>query len=225
MFSQISKVCLFLFLSSASAWAQTQPKPQPPKTLLEAIAVSIKYNQRTVSTNEFLDSVRLAIKAVKASQRPSGFISCGSQFSWNQSSLNSADSISSRNQSQSCGISASYNLFDGGALKSRIQAAIAAEEALIAQFNTSDSRIDNTKGGLADSTKSSYLSLVQMRERILFFEKLLRSAATFKKISQDNTLIQYINNLEVGLVELNNAYKSFSRNFAFFVKNDEEISL
>lgn len=206
------------FATSVFAQNIESASPAKPSTLLLAISSAVKNNPRTVSTNETLEAVRLANQALRASLGPSGQIYCSASFSKSISSNDGMPFETSSQRSSACGIGGSITLYDGGALRNRIQAAEAGEKALEATYNTSDSKISNTKGGLADETKSTFVMLVQMRERLIFYNKTLKALHTFEKISQDNNLKSAITNTKQALTSFQNAYDQLKTDFLYVVK-------
>jgi outer membrane protein TolC len=207
--------CIFIFCTSSSlALATTEA---PPKTFLESIEFSVKNNPRIVSTNEFLESIELALKAIKADALPSGSVSCTATQSFNNASIQGAPFDESHSLSRSCGVSGSFVIFDSGVQKNTYLGAVARYEATKATFNTSDSLVPNTRGGLANETKSNYESLVSMRARIIFYGEILQTLKVFTKFSNENNLLAAIVNIEQATIQFNNAYEILQKNFEHIV--------
>ncbi len=204
--------CL-VFLFSVSAVAQNKPQG-----LLEAIQVAIEYNPRTKSTNEILEAAKYSLKALRAeSSMPSGNIYCSTSYSVSRSSHENLSYRTSESRSESCGVSGGFTVFDSGARKFRIESAKKRVESLDATFNTTDSFIENTRGGLAQSTKETYIHYIQFKEFIEFSELALQAYNTVQKINSDNLIIAKISDLQAGIEELKSAKNRMASEFEHFV--------
>jgi outer membrane protein TolC len=95
--------------------------------------------------------------------------------------------------------------------------AVARYEATKATFNTSDSQVPNTRGGLANETKSNFEALVSMRARIIFYGEVLQTLKVFTKFSNENNLLAAIVNIEQAIIQFNNAYEILQKNFEHIV--------
>ncbi len=177
---------LLLFSISGNLMAITNDLPA---SLRESISVAVKYNPKTVSTNELLESIHYQTLASKADvYYPGGSIRCGSNGSNSQTKYSSMNSTY-KGSSASCDLSVSMTVYDGGAALNRYKSQEASEAATKAAYNTSDSMIPNTRGGLANKAMSNYVSLINTQGNLNYSNKVL---GLLKKISkvEDDILIQ-----------------------------------
>lgn len=204
-------VCLVLLLHFASS-AQDSPR-----TLRESLSTAMRFNPNTRSTDEFLESVAFATRAVRASRLPEGSISCSlTRFD----STSRVDEAFSRSESRSrrCGISFSVNIYDGGAAYYRYLSALASEESTRASYNTADSLIPNTRGQLARTALEAYLDLVQTRDRINFLQWALATLNEFQVLGPSENLNTLIVNTQQTLQRQRDVLELSRQRFQFIVR-------
>ena len=158
-----------------------------PKSLKESIAIAVKNNPKTVSTNERLEAIRFQTLATKADMYPTISISCSSSL--NTGNLNySGATTPSRSKSGDCRASVNINIYDGKSSYYRFKADEASEAATAAAYNTTDSLIPNTRGGLANQAMNIFVELADLRGSIHHTNTALSFLRIFEKISDDYTL-------------------------------------
>ncbi len=185
------KFTLLFFLLS-TAFAQNRPSlaattEDKPRNLREAIATAVKYNAKTVSTDQFLESLNYTRMAAKASLYPSATFSCGKNWYRGSMSTNKQN-YDSDSKNVNCGFNISAVIFDGGALLNSYKSVEASVEATKAAYNTTDSLIPNTRGGLAYSTMMAYSQLVMMQAYVKTTEFSLAALEEFRKVDNSANL-------------------------------------
>lgn len=187
-----------------------------PKSLKESIAIAVQNNPKTVSTNELLESIRFQTKATKADMYPSTSLGCSGSYSGGNTNY-AGMNTPSKGASGDCGISVNVNIYDGKASYYRYKAEQASEAATIAAYNTTDSRIPNTRGGLANEAMSNYVFLANLNGETKHLKTSLVILHTFEKISDDYNLKTRITEQEQELKQLNDSLILQKESFEYVV--------
>jgi len=207
----LSLLCCYLFFLCNDTFANASPK-----SLKESITAAIKLNPKTISTDELLESLHFQTLSTKANMYPSGSISCG--VSYNRSQLNMTNDISrDRGSYGDCTLNARVNLYDGGASRYRYKSAEASEAATVAAYNTSDSLIPNTRGGLANQTMLNYVAVINQKEGIRISNHLLSFLYEFEKVSNDFALKSLIAEFEQEKIKYNDELSLKKEGFQYIV--------
>lgn len=172
-----------------------------PRSLKESIAIAVKNNPKTVSTNELLESIRFQTKATKADMYPNASIGCSGNYSGSKTNYSSMTS-NSRGSSGDCGVSINVTVYDGKSSYYRYKAEEASEAATIAAYNTSDSMIPNTRGGLANQAMNNFVALANSNGEINHTKTSLSILRTFEKVSDDYNLKTKITEAEQELQQM-----------------------
>lgn len=187
-----------------------------PKSLKESIAVAVKNNPKTVSTNELLEAIHYQTKASKADMYPTPSLYCSGSRSG--SNTNYSDSMTkSKGTSGDCGLSVNVVVYDGKSSYYRYKAEQASEAATIAAYNTTDSMIPNTRGGLANQAMSNFVSLANSNGEINHLKTSLAILYTFEKISNDYNLKTRITESEQELQQMNDSLVLQKESFEYTV--------
>lgn len=187
-----------------------------PRSLKDAIAIAVKNNPKTVSTNELLESIRFQTLASKADMYPSASASCSGSMSRGQSSyVGSTTPYAGRNGD--CGISLNVTIYDGKASYYNYKAAEANEAATKAAYNTSDSMIPNTRGGLANQALGNYISVSDSIGSIKNTNTTLEFLYAFEKVSDDYNLKSKITETEQSLDQMNASLQLQKESFEYTV--------
>jgi hypothetical protein len=187
-----------------------------PSNLKESINTAVKLNPKTVSTDQLLESIHFATLSQIEQNKPNLNLNCGIYYYDSQSNYNSGINFPSKYKYKSCSISINYNLYDGGAYENRVYSTKANEESTKASYNTADSLIPNTRGGLANSTMMTYLGIVQEIEQIAFFKKTLQLLYKLKKIGPNK-------NVELGIDSVNQTLDDLKANLGVAIENYEHL--
>ncbi len=177
----------FSSLSWAAGNAHFNMATDAPRSLRESIAVAIKYNSKTVSTDDFLESLRLSTLAMKARMYPNGSLYCNKSVTTSHFTYTGTP-YDSRANSTDCGVSASMTLYDGGSALNSYRGAKASYEATKAAYNTTDSLIPNTRGGLANSVMEYYVEMTRLISTHQTNDVLLKFLNEFKKVDDTDNL-------------------------------------
>ncbi len=201
-------------VGNAQTLSQSEIAPKdPPRTLRGAISAAITLNPKTISTDEFMESLHYVTQASKANMYPSSGFSC-TRFADNSTMSTNHLRLPYKISFLNCGVSVSATVFDGGAKYYAYKSAQAHEAATRASFNTADSRIPNTRGGLANSTMSSYSELAQMKVMVAYLKKVQNTYLQFQKFQTSDNLNSAISQIEQavqqGSDELDAAIEQFN---------------
>lgn len=187
-------VALILLMTTVCSAADLAEKV-PPRSLLQAIAIAVKNNPKTIAIDELLESIHYSTLATSASRRPRANITCSANRNYRNSTINGIEERSSTTTSGDCSLNAYVTLFDGGVGRYRTRSAEASEAAAAASYNTADSLIPNTRGGLANNTKVIFTSIAEMSAFIQFYQEYHAVLEDFKKFSNDNNLLAVAGNV------------------------------
>jgi outer membrane protein len=187
-----------------------------PRSLKESIAIAVQNNPKTVSTNELLESIRFQTKATKADLYPSASIGCSGSFSGRNTNY-SGMSSASKGSSGDCGVSVNVTLYDGKSSYYRYKAVQASEAATIAAYNTSDSMIPNTRGGLANQAMNNFVALANSKSEINHLNTSLSILYAFEKVSDDYNLKSKIAESEQALQQMNDSLVLQKESFEYTV--------
>ena len=166
---------------------------QPPQTLLESIAIAIKYNDKSKARDLDVQSLHELTLAAQTAVYPSGYFSCSTSQVYDRSHV-SGTTTNSKSFGPSCSLVGSVTLYDGGALRNSYLSAQAREEALQQTYNENTSYVKNTKGNLAQAVISSYLTLASYKEAILFSQKAMNYLVQLQSIARSQVDQQTISN-------------------------------
>jgi len=178
-----------------------------PKTLKDAIATAISLNPKTISTDQFLESVSLENDAFKKNREPKINVQCSKTLQRSRTSFEQIGSHLNEMENADCEISTSINLYDGGAHRNEYKESLARENSTRASFNTADSLIPNTRGGLANRTLQSYINYISQKESIDFFLKIKSFTSLLLKINNSQNLKNALGSIDQTLLELNGRLK------------------
>lgn len=184
-------------------------------SLQESIRYAIINNPKTESISLRMQAMQERQKALKASLLPSLNISS----SISESRYKSGQETTTY-RSYGTGISTGVNLYNGGSDIADIKAGEARLKATDALYNSSNSFIQNSKAGLANSVFRSYISLSRNIEQKKFFENRLLRLEFLKKAKptseQLNLIQQQIKSTETTLVNVNYNISEDLRDYRYF---------
>lgn len=189
------RLVAFIILMTTAVSHAADPEKVPPRTLLQAISIAVKNNPKTIAIDELLESIHYSTLATGASRRPRADITCSANRNYRNSTFNGVHERDSVSTSADCSLNAYITVFDGGAGRYRTRSAEASEAAAAASYNTADSLIPNTRGGLANNTKVIFTSIAEMSAFIQFYSEYLAVLEDFKKFSTDNNLLAVAGNV------------------------------
>ncbi len=187
-----------------------------PKSLKDAISIAVKNNPKTVSTNELLEAIRFQTLASKADMYPSASLNCSGSLSSGQSTYNSSTDPY-RGRSGDCGVSVNVTLYDGKSSYYNYKAAEANEAATKAAYNTTDSMIPNTRGGLANQALGNYINVADSIGSIKNTSTTLSFLYAFEKVSDDYNLKSKITETEQSLEQANASLQLQKESFEYTV--------
>ena len=187
-----------------------------PRSLKESIAIAVQNNPKTVSTNELLESIRFQTKATKADMYPSASLGCSGSMSGGKTNY-AGMSSNSKGASGDCGVSVNVTLYDGKSSYYRYKAEQASEAATIAAYNTSDSMIPNTRGGLANQAMNNFVALANLNGEINHLKTSLALLQVFEKVSDDYNLKTKITESEQELQQMNDSLILQKESFEYTV--------
>ncbi|MBC7714960.1 MAG: TolC family protein [Rhizobacter sp.] len=188
-----------------------------PRSLRESIAIAVKNNPKTVSTNELLESIHYSTLATKADMYPKASVNCSGSYSAGSTTYYGSAALPSKGASGDCGVSLNVNIYDGKSGYYRYKAEQASEAATAAAYNTSDSLIPNTRGGLANQAVNIFVSLANSNAQIAYNKTALSFLKIFEKVSDDYNLQSTITETEQELGQLNDALKLQKESFEYTV--------
>ncbi len=218
-------IALLLCFQATVAFGGVTAPSDSPRTLLQAIATAVKNNPKTVAIDELLESIHYSTLASQQYRIPRGNIYCSMNRDYQSGSYNGLPLPSSTSTSGSCGIGASVTLYDGGAGRYRAQSAEASENAAAASYNTSDSHIPNTRGGLASRTQEIFSNISRIRSNLEFYTKYLSVLNEFRTFKNDDNLVAFISDIEQNLTQIENNRELAVSNFHYVVTVDPSPDL
>lgn len=205
-----------LSLFSILISAQIKAEDNLPRSLRESIAVAVKNNPKTVSTNELLEAIHFQTLASKADMYPSASLNCSGLS--NTGNTNYAGVMTpNKGRSADCGVSLNVTIWDGKSSYYRYKADQASEAATIAAYNTTDSQIPNTRGGLANQAMNIFVSLANHNGIISHVKTSLSFLRIFEKISDDYNLKSTIIESEQELEQMFDSLKLQKEAFEYTV--------
>ncbi|MBC7429346.1 MAG: TolC family protein [Bacteriovorax sp.] len=211
------KASALIFSTLSLIFSSNLSATENPKSLREAIAVAVKYNPKTISTNELLESIHYSTLATKTDMYPRVSVNCSGSYSGGNTNFNGLPSAPSKGASGDCGVSLNVNLYDGKSSYYGYKAAEASEAATAAAYNTSDSLIPNTRGGLANQAVNIFVSLANSNGAIEHSKKSLSYLKIFEKISDDYNLKSTITETEQDIEQMNDSLKLQKESFEYTV--------
>jgi len=90
----------------------------------------------------------------------------------------------SRSSSQNINYGLSFNIYDGGVRYYNAKSAEAGEKMRRAQYNSTDSRIPNTRGAIAEQVFNAYTNVLRFQETIAFELMILEAQVKILKIAK-----------------------------------------
>ena len=110
------------------------------------------------------------------------------------------------------------NVYDGGVQRDAYRAAITNEDATRNAYNTSDSLLYNTRGGIASSTLDAYIELAEGRANIAYEEELVGILQRFKKFKNDPLVNSEIADIQAALDVDKATDHALGEHYKFYVK-------
>ncbi len=203
----MKKLILYVTLSASTSYAIG---------LKEAIKSAIQNNPRTAAIDLRMQAMQDRKKAQYMDLFPSLNISSSAYQSTNQ--MNGAGTTRSSGRSNSVGMS--LNLYNGGADVESLRASEERLQAADAEYNSSNSRIPNTRGSFAISVFEAYIGLVENYEQKSFVVDLGKKLEFLKKASlneeESKTLEQRINDLQTAIVNVDFGISEAQKDFTYF---------
>lgn len=204
----MKKLILYVTLSASTSYAIG---------LKEAIKSAIQNNPRTAAIDMRMQAMQDRKKAQYMDLFPSLNIS--------SSVYQSNDQIggvpgTTRSTGRNSSVGMSVNLYNGGADRESLRAAEERLKAADAEYNSSNSRIPNTRGGFANSVFEAYIGLVENYEQKNFVVDLGKKLEFLKKASLNEeevkTLEQRINDLQTAIVNMDFGISEAQKDFTYF---------
>ncbi|OFZ31884.1 MAG: hypothetical protein A2622_11735 [Bdellovibrionales bacterium RIFCSPHIGHO2_01_FULL_40_29] len=151
------------------------------------------------------------LEAARLSSMP--FVSIGAGQSYNYS----AGEASS--QGRRVGISTSVSLFDGGAHRHAVAARESDLKASIAQYNSTSPMMSNTRASIAAEVLMSYVSIVELNERIRYLTYAETTLKLYLKVATAEeavTIQESISELQNTLLTLKFSLRESEKGFKYY---------
>lgn len=216
------KTTLLVILSMSLTLSNTVAFAKEPGQvgLLEAVRIALSENPKIRANDKTLEAMTLRVEALKMSRYPSIHLGASSSFD-NGSTYDGFQSNSYNNRSTSKSASLNWTVYDGGALKNRIESAKCSFKERQASFNSTNTMMRNTQGQIASVVVENYVSLVEARENIKFTESLLQILSTLRSAAKSQGEIleveNFISNLTLNLEQLKAEELKAARNYEYVV--------
>lgn len=203
----MKKIILLVSLTSSTSFAVG---------LKEAIKYAIQNNPRTEAIDLRVQAMQDRNKAQWLDLLPTLRVSSSTYFSNTQ--VQGMPGTQSVGRTNSVGMS--VNLYNGGADRASLRASQERLKSVNADYNSSNSRIPNTRGSFASSVFESYLSLVENYEQKKFVTDLGQKLEQLKKSSlneeERKTLNQRIVDLKTSMVNVEFGISEAQKDFSYF---------
>lgn len=204
----MKKLILYVMLSTSTSYAIG---------LKEAIKSAIQNNPRTAAIDLRVQAMQDRKKAQYLDLFPTLNISSSVYHSTNQTE---GVPGTSRSTGRSNGVGMSLNLYNGGADVESLRASEERLKAADAEYNSSNSRIPNTRGSFASSVFEAYVGLVENYEQKNFVVDLGKKLEFLKKASlneeEAKTLDQRISDLQTAIVNVDFGIDEAQKDFTYF---------
>lgn len=204
----MKKLILYVTLSASTSYGIG---------LKDAIKSAIQNNPRTAAIDLRVQAMQDRKKAQYMDLFPSLNISSSVYHSTSQTG-GVPGTNRSTGRSNSVGIS--MNLYNGGADVESLRASEERLKAMDAEYNSSNSRIPNTRGSFASSVFEAYIGLVENYEQKSFVVDLGKKLEFLKKASlneeEGKTLDQRINDLQTANVNVDFGISEAQKDFTYF---------
>ncbi len=220
-------VILSMSLTVVSFKASAQ---QAPNTvgLLEAVRVALSENPKIRANDKTLEAMMLRVEALKRSRLPT--IQLGVSRNFDQGSTGDRTQTESyRNSYTTTRANLNWTIFDGGALKNRIESAKCGFKERQSSYNSTNTMIRNTQGQIASVVVENYVSLVEARENIKFTESLLQTLTILRSAAKTQGEIleteNFIADMTLTLEQLKAEEIKASRNYEYVVTQSAPSSV
>lgn len=192
-------------------------------SLPEVIQIAFDKNKNTQANAYQLQASLKDIEALSKSSYLPRF-SIGASLNQSQSKDLLANSYQIRYRASSAFATISMNLYNGGLDKLRIAQAKCGHEMMSAEYNSTDTQIQDTKGQIATVVAFSYLSIVQnLAEHDFYelknkmFEALLPFAST---TAETNRINNSLADLKISISENYDEFQILSNSYREVVNED-----
>lgn len=189
--------------------------------LKEAIKSAIQNNPRTAAIDLRVQAMQDRNKAQWLDLLPSLNISSSV---YRSTSMTNGVPGTHQSMGRSNSVGVSMNLYNGGADREMLRASEERLKAMDAEYNSSNSRIPNTRGSFASSVFEAYLSLVDNYEQKGFVMDLGKKLELLKKAQlkdeERKTLEQRIVDLQTSMVNVEFGISEAQKDFTYFTTID-----